>query len=103
MRHRDFSTACCIGTQPRATPIFPTATGLPTPTPTSAADRSRRLHAQVQRRRAQQVALRWILEKGACYTCQTTSRQHFQEDIDVFDFELSAKDLAFLDGENLVL
>ena len=30
-------------------------------------------------------------------------QKHFQEDIDVFDFELSAKDLAFLDGENLVL
>jgi len=51
----------------------------------------------------QQIALKWILAKGATYTCQTTSRQHFQEDIDVFDFELSAKDLAFLDGENLVL
>ncbi len=51
----------------------------------------------------QQVALKWILAKGATYTCQTTSKQHFQEDIDVFDFELSAKDLAFLDGENLVL
>ena len=51
----------------------------------------------------QQVALKWILAKGATYTCQTTSKKHFQEDIDVFDFELSAKDLAFLDGENLVL
>ena len=51
----------------------------------------------------QQIALKWILAKGATYTCQTTSKKHFQEDIDVFDFELSAKDLAFLDGENLVL
>ena len=51
----------------------------------------------------QQIALKWILAKGATYTCQTTSKKHFQEDIDVLDFELSAKDLAFLDGENLVL
>ena len=51
----------------------------------------------------QQIALKWILAKGATYTCQTTSKKHFQEDIDVFDFELSAQDLAFLDGENLVL
>ena len=41
---------------------------------------------------------RWILAKGATYTCQTTSKKHFQEDIDVFDFELSAKDLAALEG-----
>ena len=47
---------------------------------------------------AQQVALRWILEQGACYTCQTTSKKHFQEDIDVFDFSLSPADLAKLDS-----
>lgn len=46
---------------------------------------------------AQQVALRWIVDKGATYTCQTTSKAHFLEDIDVFDFQLSAGELAELD------
>jgi len=47
---------------------------------------------------AQQVALRWIVDKGATYTCQTTSKAHFQEDIDIFDFKLSADELARLDA-----
>ena len=44
-----------------------------------------------------QVCLRWVIQKGAAFTTQTRSRAHFEEDIDVFDFELSATDMAALD------
>ena len=37
------------------------------------------------------------------YVIAADKKSYLQEDIGVFDFELSAKDLAFLDGENLVL
>lgn len=41
-----------------------------------------------------QVALRWIVDQGATFSTQTRSKKHFQEDIDIFDFKLSAEDLA---------
>ena len=46
----------------------------------------------------QQVALRWILAKGATYTCQSTSKAHFAEDIAIDDFTLSPADIALLDA-----
>lgn len=47
---------------------------------------------------AQQVALRWILQRGATYTCQTTSKAHFIEDLAVDDFALSDGDMKILDA-----
>jgi len=44
-----------------------------------------------------QVALRWIVDQGATFSTQTRSKKHFQEDIDIFDFKLSAEDLATLE------
>lgn len=45
---------------------------------------------------AQQVALRWIVQVGASYTMSTKRREHFMENMDVFDFELSSEDMARL-------
>mmetsp|Transcript_90511 Transcript_90511/g.255505 ORF Transcript_90511/g.255505 Transcript_90511/m.255505 type:complete len:364 (+) Transcript_90511:85-1176(+) len=43
-----------------------------------------------------QVALRWIVEKGGTFSTQTKSKEHFVEDLNVFDFSLSDADLAKL-------
>lgn len=45
-----------------------------------------------------QVALRWIVQKGAAFTTQSTRRKHFAENLNIFDFELSFQDMAFLDA-----
>lgn len=45
-----------------------------------------------------QVALRWIVQTGASYTCQTTKKSHFVEDLDIYDFTLSPQDMATLDN-----
>jgi len=41
---------------------------------------------------AAQVGLRWIVQSGASFTTQTKSMSHFEEDLNVFDFELSKED-----------
>ena len=45
-----------------------------------------------------QVALRWIVQTGASFTTQSQNPTHFAEDLEVFDFELSAEDMATLDA-----
>lgn len=45
-----------------------------------------------------QVALRWILQKGVCFTTQSKNKDHFAEDLDIFEFELSSEDMAILDA-----
>jgi diketogulonate reductase-like aldo/keto reductase len=45
---------------------------------------------------AAQVALRFIVDTGATFTTQTKSKSHFQEDLDIFDFQLSADEVALL-------
>jgi len=40
-----------------------------------------------------QVALRWILQTGATFSTQTKKREHFVEDLDVFDFELTPEEV----------
>ena len=45
---------------------------------------------------AQQVALRWIVQSGAAFTTQTKKREHFKEDLELFDFELSADEMKAL-------
>ena len=42
------------------------------------------------------MALRWVVQSGAAFTTQTSSRKHFEEDLDVFSFELSEDDMAKL-------
>uniref|UniRef100_A0A7S0LQE7 NADP-dependent oxidoreductase domain-containing protein n=1 Tax=Coccolithus braarudii TaxID=221442 RepID=A0A7S0LQE7_9EUKA len=40
-----------------------------------------------------QVVLRWIVQSGAAFTTQTKSREHFREDLDIFDFSLTAEEM----------
>lgn len=43
-----------------------------------------------------QVALRWIIQSGVAVCTQTRKKEHFVEDLDIFDFELSSDDMATL-------
>ena len=45
---------------------------------------------------AAQVGLRWIIQNGGSYCVQSKKAKHFVEDLDVFDFELSQKDMTTL-------
>ena len=45
---------------------------------------------------AAQVALRFIVDTGATFTTQTKKREHFKEDLELFDFELSADEMKAL-------
>lgn len=45
---------------------------------------------------AAQVALRWIVQSGATFSTQTKSKAHFEEDLNVFDFELTAEEMKQL-------
>mmetsp|Transcript_1841 Transcript_1841/g.2957 ORF Transcript_1841/g.2957 Transcript_1841/m.2957 type:complete len:386 (-) Transcript_1841:425-1582(-) len=44
-----------------------------------------------------QVALRWIVQSGASFTCQSSKKSHFVEDLNIFDFELTPDDMSILD------
>jgi diketogulonate reductase-like aldo/keto reductase len=44
------------------------------------------------------VALRRIVQSGAAFVTQSTKKEHFEEDLDIFDFELSSEDMAVLDA-----
>ena len=41
-----------------------------------------------------QVILRWVVQRGIIALAKTTRRERMLENISVFDFELSAEDLA---------
>jgi len=43
-----------------------------------------------------QVGLRWIIQSGASFCTQSKSKEHFAEDLNVFDFELSAEEMTKL-------
>ena len=43
-----------------------------------------------------QVALRWIVQTGASFTTQSSKKEHFAEDLDIFDFTLSPEDMTTL-------
>merc|ERR1711871_1767462 len=63
--------------------------------------RSRRACAEIGARRGKsvsQVALRWVVQSGAAFVTQSKSAQHFREDLDIFNFELSPEEMALLDG-----
>lgn len=42
---------------------------------------------------AAQVGLRWIVQSGSAFCTQSKSRSHFEEDLNVFDFELSTEEM----------
>ena len=51
---------------------------------------------QTYNKSAAQVGLRWIIQNGGSYCVQSKKAEHFVDDLDVFDFELSKKDMETL-------
>lgn len=49
-------------------------------------------------RSAAQVALRWVLQRGATLSVQSTSEQHQREDMELFDWSLTASEMSALDA-----
>merc|ERR1719215_1985435 len=45
-----------------------------------------------------QVSLRWIQENGVSLSTKTTKQSHMEQDLDVFNFELTADEKATLDA-----
>jgi diketogulonate reductase-like aldo/keto reductase len=45
-----------------------------------------------------QVGLRYIIQSGAAFCTQSKSKKHFEEDLNVFDFELSESEMAELNN-----
>lgn len=45
-----------------------------------------------------QVALRWIVQSGGSFTTQSKSKEHFKEDLEIFDFELTPEEMTTLDN-----
>jgi 2,5-diketo-D-gluconate reductase A len=43
-----------------------------------------------------QVALRWIVQTGAGFTTQSKSAEHFEEDLNIFDFDLTPEEMQAL-------
>jgi diketogulonate reductase-like aldo/keto reductase len=48
---------------------------------------------------AAQVALRWIIQRNATFTTSSSTLAHFQEDLSIFDFELSGEEMRVLDAK----
>jgi diketogulonate reductase-like aldo/keto reductase len=47
-----------------------------------------------------QVSLRWIVQNGVAVAAESTNERHLASDLDIFDFELDAEDMAMLDAAN---
>jgi 2,5-diketo-D-gluconate reductase A len=45
-----------------------------------------------------QVALRWIVQSGGSFTTQSKTKEHFAEDLDIFDFDLTPDEMATLNS-----
>jgi len=45
-----------------------------------------------------QVALRWIVQTGGSFTTQSKNKDHFSEDLNIFDFELSDEEMTTLNA-----
>jgi diketogulonate reductase-like aldo/keto reductase len=45
-----------------------------------------------------QVALRWIIQNGACFTTQSKNTDHFKENLEIFDFELTTDEMQILNS-----
>merc|ERR1719277_1348343 len=48
---------------------------------------------------AAQIALRWIIQTNGTVATQSTSLVHLQEDMDLFDFDLTEEELAKLNAK----
>jgi len=47
-----------------------------------------------------QVELRWIVQSGATYSMQTKKRSHFEEDLNIFDFQLTQEEMDKISSSN---
>jgi len=56
--------------------------------------------ADIHHKTPAQIALRWAIQKGALPIPKASSRPHLQENLAVFDFELSAAEMGQLDALN---
>jgi len=45
-----------------------------------------------------QVALRWVIQNGGSFTTQTKNKDHFSEDLNIFDFELTQNEMQTLNS-----
>lgn len=45
-----------------------------------------------------QVALRWIVQNGGSFTTQSKNKDHFSEDLNIFDFELTDEEMKTLNS-----
>ncbi len=45
-----------------------------------------------------QVALRWIIQSGGSFTTQSKNKEHFKEDLEIFDFELTPEEMKILNS-----
>lgn len=45
---------------------------------------------------AAQVALRWVAQDGAIFVTAASKKEYLQEDMDVFNFQLSEDEMALL-------
>jgi len=43
-----------------------------------------------------QVALRWIVQTGASFSTQSQNKEHFAQDLNIFDFELTNEEMTIL-------
>jgi diketogulonate reductase-like aldo/keto reductase len=48
-----------------------------------------------------QIILRWHIQNGVVPLVRSLSKEHQQENFDVFDFELAQEDMAQIDGINI--
>merc|ERR1712217_460689 len=54
--------------------------------------------AQSHGKSAAQVALRWVLQRGAALSVQSEKREHQLQNLDLFDFELTSAEMQQLDS-----
>lgn len=54
--------------------------------------------AEKHKKTVAQVVLRWHLQKGVVAIPKSVHKERIQENADIFDFELSAKEMAEIDG-----
>ena len=39
---------------------------------------------------------RWVVESGAAFTTCSSKKEHFEEDLDIFDFKIASEDMLVL-------